>query len=119
MGRRKQRRSRQQRGEKAREAQSHLTAILMSPLDHPRDVVESAAVHLSKVSQRHRLSLPSNVQSRVCRKCWGSNSFTSQFRVRIKAGQRIHTCLRCGTIRRYGAGPKAHRIARITGGVNE
>ncbi len=115
MGRRKQRRSRLQREQKAQRAQSHLTSILLHPLEHPRDVVESAAVHLSKVSQRHRLPLPSLVRSRVCRKCWGSHSFTAQFRVRIKAGQRIHTCLHCGYIRRYGAGPKAHRIVRING----
>ena len=115
MGRRKQRHSRLQREQKAQRAQSHLTSILLHPLEHPRDVVESAAVHLSKVSQRHRLPLPSLVRSRVCRKCWGSHSFTAQFRVRIKAGQRIHTCLHCGYIRRYGAGPKAHRIAQING----
>ena len=113
MGRRKQRGSRQQREQKALLAQSHLTSILLNPAEHPRDVVESAAVHLSKVSQRHRLTLPPRVRARVCRKCWASHSSTSQFRVRIKAGQRLHTCLRCGYIRRYGAGPKAHRAARM------
>ena len=37
---------------------------------------------------------------------------------RIKAGQRIKTCLKCGSIRRFGGGPKHHRIQR-GGGVNE
>jgi ribonuclease P protein subunit RPR2 len=112
MGRRRNSRSKKaQRVLVAREAQSHLSAILLNPSDYPSEVVDSAAVHLVKTSQRHRLTLPSEARELVCRKCWSSHADGMGFRIRIKHGQRIKTCLKCGSVRRYGGGPKHHRLA--------
>ena len=120
MGRRRNTRSskKHQRRLAGLEAQRHLGSIMKSPDHHHPRVVEAAAVHLIKTSQRHRLPVPRSVSDRVCRKCWAPHVDSSTFRVRIKAGQRIKTCLKCGSIRRFGGGPKHHRIQR-GGGVNE
>ncbi len=112
MARNRRRTSRQQRGASAKVAQQHLIEILSSPLDHHHEVVDSAAVHLMKISQRHRLSIPSESRHLVCRKCWIAHSIAGRVRVRIKAGQRTTTCLKCGSIRRHGGGPKFHRSNR-------
>ncbi|MDG1539928.1 MAG: hypothetical protein P8Q40_08390 [Candidatus Poseidonia sp.] len=112
MARNRRRNQRQQRGAAAEVAQNHLIDILSNPLDHATDVVDSAAVHLMKVSRRHRLSLPQHSRHLVCRKCWAAHSLPGRVRVRIRLGQRTTTCLKCGTIRRFGGGPKHHRLQR-------
>ena len=112
MARNRRRSSRQQRGAAAVVAQTHLIGILSNPSEHSIDVVDSAAVHLMKVSRRHRLSLPRHSRHLVCRKCWAAHSVSGRVRVRILAGQRTTTCLKCGTIRRFGGGPKHHRLQR-------
>ena len=71
MGRRKNMRSSKKKRRRAAglEAQRHLAGILESPQEHHSDVVDAAAVHLIKTSQRHRLSIPRSVHDKVCRKC--------------------------------------------------
>lgn len=113
VGRRRRGRSnKEQRRIRAADAQRHLSTILQEPEAYPEGVVESAAVHLVKTSRRHRLPLPTNSRELVCRACWAQHVTSSHFRVRIKHGQRIKTCLKCGTVRRFGGGPKHHRILR-------
>lgn len=112
MPRRRSRSNKQERKAKAQNAQTHLTEVLKEPHRYPREVIESAAVHLVKTSRRHRLRLSPEGRERVCRSCWANHVYASQFRVRIKAGQRVKTCLACGTIRRFGGGPKHHRKQR-------
>ena len=112
MARNRRRTSRQQRGASAKVAQQHLIGILSSPLKHHPDVVDSAAVHLMKISRRHRLPIPPESRHLVCRKCCIAQSVSGRVRVRIKAGQRTTTCLKCGSIRRHGGGPKFHRLSR-------
>ena len=114
MGRRKNMRSakKKQRRVAGLEAQRHLAGILESPHVHHPEVVDAAAVHLIKTSRRHRLSLPRPVNEFVCRKCWSAHVQSSTFRVRIKDGQRIKTCLKCGSVRRFGGGPKHHKSQR-------
>ena len=114
MGRRKNMRSSKKKRRRAAgmEAQQHLAGILESPHEHHPEVVDAAAVHLIKTSQRHRLAIPRSVHDKVCRKCWSAHVQSTTFRVRIKDGQRIKTCLKCGSIRRFGGGPKYHRIHR-------
>ena len=114
MGRRKNMRSSKKKRRRAAglEAQRHLADILESPQEHHPEVVDAAAVHLIKTSQRHRLSIPRSVHDKVCRKCWSAHVQSTTFRVRIKDGQRIKTCLKCGSIRRFGGGPKYHRVHR-------
>ena len=117
MGRRKNMRSSKKMRRRAAgmEAQRHLSAILESPYTHHPEVVDAAAVHLIKTSQRHRLSIPRTVHDMVCRKCWSAHVQSTTFRVRIKDGQRIKTCLKCGSIRRFGGGPKYHRRSHRRG----
>ncbi|HJM54835.1 MAG TPA: hypothetical protein QGI72_01165 [Poseidonia sp.] len=112
MANKRRRDSRRKRGAAAQAAQQHLIGILAKPQGHELEVVDSAAVHLMKISRRHRLSLPPESRHLVCRKCWTSHSISGRVRVRIRAGQRTTTCLKCGSIRRYGGGPKFHRGSR-------
>ncbi|MGB0236273.1 MAG: hypothetical protein ACPHF0_04935 [Poseidonia sp.] len=114
MGRNKNSRSAKKKRRRAAglEAQRHLSGILQTPQRHHPEVVNAAAVHLVKTSQRHRLSIPRPVNDLVCRKCWSAHVQSTTFRVRIKDGQRIKTCLKCGSIRRFGGGPKYHRTQR-------
>lgn len=109
MPRRRSRSNKRDRQVNAKQAQAHLTKVLKTPQLYPRQVIESAAVHLVKTSRRHRLRLDKEGREMVCRSCWANHVYASQFRVRIKAGQRVKTCLVCGTVRRFGGGPKHHR----------
>jgi RNase P subunit RPR2 len=109
MGRRRKRSNAVNRQRQAGVAQRHFDSVLASPEDHSEVVLSSAAVHLMKTSQRHRLSLSNTGRERVCRKCWAHQATSHRFRVRIKAGMRVKTCLTCGTVRRFGGGPKHHR----------
>jgi RNase P subunit RPR2 len=112
MARNRRKNNRQGRSATAKVAQQHLIGILSSPREHSEEVVDSAAVHLMKISRRHRLSIPPESRHLVCRKCWIAQSIGGRVRVRIKSGQRTTTCLKCGSIRRYGGGPKYHRSSR-------
>lgn len=116
MGRRRNARSKKKnRKERALAVQTHLVEVLRDSPKGPPVLAERAAVHLVKSSKRHRLPLPKDAKELVCRKCWSHHVHADAFRVRIKAGQRIKTCLTCGTVRRYGGGPGFHRRAQRSG----
>jgi RNase P subunit RPR2 len=117
MGRRRHRSNAATRKERGLAAQTHLAGILEAPHRYPEVVVASAAVHLMKTSQRHRLSLTQTGRERVCRKCWAPHTQAAQFRVRIRGGMRVRTCLKCGSVRRFGGGPKHHRVGGGEPGV--
>ena len=110
MARRRNARSKKiKRRQRAKTVQDYLIDVLQSAGKQPAELPNKAAVHLIKSSQRHRLPLPQEGKELVCRKCWSAHTTSTAFRVRIKAGQRIKTCLSCGTVRRYGGGPGFHR----------
>lgn len=109
MGRRRRSKRGGDRRRLALEAQAHLLGLMERSHELPETLVHSSAVHLMKVSQRHRLPLPASHRHLVCRKCWAPHSISSNVRVRIHGGQRIATCLVCSNVRRFGGGPKAHR----------
>jgi len=109
MGRRRRSKRGVDRRRSALEAQAHLLGLMDRSHQLPEALVQSCAVHLMNVSQRHRLPIPASHRHLVCRKCWAPHSLASNVRVRIHGGQRIATCLVCSNIRRLGGGPKAHR----------
>ena len=116
MGRRRKSRSKKgKRKERALAVQTHLVEVLRGSVNGPPVLAERAALHLVKSSRRHRLPLTKGAKELVCRKCWSHHVHADSFRVRIKAGQRIKTCLNCGTVRRYGGGPGFHRRVKGSG----
>lgn len=110
MGRRRQSKRGQSRKKQAKQAQQHLLNLLESHQELPEELVDSAAVHLMKITRRHRLRIPVTHRHLVCRACWAPHTRSANLRVRIKHGQRIATCTVCGDLRRQGGGPKSHRI---------
>ena len=100
-----------QRRENAIKSQEHLTSIIMET-SMPMLARRSAAKHLVKTSSRNRLPLPPKQRHWICRGCTSPLIPGVTARVRIKAGQRITTCLECGRIRRLGGGPSYHRRIR-------
>lgn len=99
------------RKKNAIEAQSHLVRVLNNT-NMPKLVRENATIHLITTSQRNRLPLPRKSSPRICRKCKSLLFLENNTRVRIRAGQRIITCLNCNNIRRFGGGPKYNRGER-------
>lgn len=109
MGRNKGRsKAKRQRRESALAAQSHLSSV-MSDASMPMIARINAAKHLVKTSSRNRLPLPVAQRHWICRGCKSILIPGESARVRIRAGQRITTCLECNRIRRFGGGPKNHR----------
>ena len=109
MGRNKGRsKAKRQRRESALAAQSHLSSV-MSDVSMPMIARRNAAKHLVKTSSRNRLHLPVAQRHWICRGCKSILIPGESARVRIRAGQRITTCLECNRIRRFGGGPKNHR----------
>ena len=54
-----------------------------------------------RVGMRYRVSLPSELKRKICKKC---NSFLvpgANCRVRLSEGSIIITCLNCGNVKRY------------------
>jgi ribonuclease P protein subunit RPR2 len=100
-----------QRRENAIKSQEHLTSIIMET-SMPMLARRGAAKHLVKTSSRNRLPLPPKQRHWICRGCTVPLLPGVTARVRIKAGQRITTCLECGRIRRLGGGPGYHRRIR-------
>ncbi len=97
------------RREIARSSQMRLINILENPSQFDEKIVRSSAQHLVKISQRHRLPIPSKARHLFCRRCLVPYRYGENVRIRILAGQRVVTCLECSSIRRYGGGPKHHR----------
>jgi ribonuclease P protein subunit RPR2 len=59
------------------------------------------ALLAQKIGMRYRVSLPSDLKRKMCKKC---NQFLvpgSNSRVRMGNGSIIITCLNCGSIKRY------------------
>ena len=108
----RRRRSKIDRREVARTSQMRLIEILENPSQYDDQIVRSSSRHLVRISQRHRLPIPSTARHLFCRRCLVPHRYGENVRVRILAGQRIVTCLECSNIRRYGGGPKFHRIQR-------
>ena len=96
----------------ARASQMRLIQILENPTQYDDQIVRSSTLHLVKISQRHRLPVPSEARSLFCRSCLVPHRYGENVRIRILAGQRTVTCLECSAIRRYGGGPKFHRTQR-------
>ncbi|RJU90276.1 MAG: hypothetical protein DWC08_07510 [Candidatus Poseidoniales archaeon] len=109
---RKSRTDRRSRQERARQSQQQLIEIIKSDTPNRRFLIDSTIRHLVKVSSRHRLQVPSEARMYFCRKCRTPFQYGENVRVRIKHGQRIVTCLSCSHTRRFGGGPKYHRIRR-------
>ena len=108
----RRRKSKIDRREVARTSQKSLIHILKNPTQYDDQVVRSSTRHLVKISQRHRLPVPSEARTLFCRSCLVPHRYGENVRIRILAGQRTVTCLECSAIRRYGGGPKFHRTQR-------
>ncbi len=100
-----------QRQKNAIKSQEHLASIIMET-SMPMLARRNAAKHLVKTSSRNRLPLPLKQRHWICRGCTAPLIPGVTARIRIKAGQRITTCLECGRIRRFGGGPGYHRRLR-------
>ena len=100
--------AKKQRRESALEAQTHLSSII-SDVSMPMIARTNAAKHLVKTSSRNRLPLPVSQRHWICRGCTTLLIPGTTAKVRIREGQRITTCLECGTIKRFGGGPKYNR----------
>ena len=97
-----------QRRKNAKKSQEHLSSII-TDVSMPMLARRGAAKHLVKTSSRNGLPLPSKQRHWICRGCTAPLLPGVTARVRIKAGQRITTCLECGNVRRLGGGPGHHR----------
>ena len=68
-------------------------------------------------SSNHLEAPPSSTaggQGLVCRKCWSAHHPSTSLSCANEAGQRIKTCLSCGTVRRFGGGQAS--IGALEGG---
>jgi RNase P subunit RPR2 len=92
----------------ALESQNHL-AMIISDGSNDLRLRQSAAQHMVKISTRHNLSLPDEHRQWLCKKCHRALIPPLSARVRIRGGMRCMTCLSCGEVRRFGAGPKHPR----------
>ena len=100
--------AKKQRRAAALEAQTHLSSII-SDVSMPMIARINAAKHLVKTSSRNRLPMPLTQRHWICRGCTSLMIPGTTARVRIRDGQRITTCTECGTVRRFGGGPKYNR----------
>jgi len=64
-----------------------------------------------KLKTRYNLRLPKNLKPKFCRKCLSFWVPGASCRVRVKSGDVITTCLRCGRVRRLPYGAKARKKA--------
>ena len=65
-------------------------------------LLSTSSKHLSAIDFLYRR----RARSLVCRKCWSAPRPAQPFVCESRHGQRIKTCLSCGTVRRFGGGPK-------------
>ena len=100
--------AKKQRKESALEAQIHLSSVI-SDVSMPMIARMNAAKHLVRTSSRNRLPLPVTQRHWICRGCTCLLIPGGSAKVRIRNGQRITTCLECGTVKRFGGGPKYNR----------
>jgi RNase P subunit RPR2 len=107
---RKNRALKSQRRDVALQSQGHLLAQMNTASTQKQHQV--LVRHFVKTSRRHRLRVPREAHPHYCKKCLQSHFSSSNFVVRIRAGQIIRTCKLCGYQRRIGGGPKSHRRER-------
>ena len=100
--------AKKKRRDNALAVQQHLSEV-MGNISMPMVARMNAAKHLVRTSSRNRLPLPKSQRHWICRSCKTLLIPGNTSRVRIRAGQRIITCLSCGEVRRLGGGPKYQR----------
>ena len=96
-----------QRRDAALQSQKHLLAQMFTSGNQEQHQV--LVRHFVKTSRRHRLRVPREAHLHYCKKCFKSHFSSTNYLVRIRAGQIIRTCKLCGYQRRAGGGPKSHR----------
>ena len=106
---RRRRKGKVDRRQAAMNSQSHLVERIVERKEKDGMLVQSSIRHLVRISRRHRLPVPESVRHLYCKKCLVPFIHGENVRTRIRAGQRIVTCLSCAHIRRFGGGPKFHR----------
>ena len=67
------------------------------------------------ISMRLNLKTLGEHRDEFCRKCFAPFVRSSDFRVRLRHGRKILTCLRCGAVFRRNYGRKRQRADRRTG----
>ena len=98
--RRKFARQKQERQESARMAQEMLISTLENKLVAEAEFSDKIAAQIWKIGQRHKVGVPNSHRHSICRKCKSLLLSSDSVRVRIRNGNIIATCLRCGAIRR-------------------
>ena len=99
MGRRS-RLNRDKRKSHAIWSQTQLLSLLKKPSQFTPEQRSRFALHLVKISRRHRIRLPSEVREIVCRTCNTLLIYGDNATIRFRNGQRIQTCLSCTSVRR-------------------
>ena len=98
--RRKFARQKKERQERARLAQEMLLSILKNERVADAEFSDKIAAQIWKIGQRHKVGIPDSHRHSICRKCKSLLLSSDSVRVRIRNGNIIATCLRCGAIRR-------------------
>ena len=99
MGRRN-RLHRDKRKAHAHWSQTQLLSLLKDASTYTPEQRSRFAVHLVKVSRRHRIRLPSEVREIFCRTCNTLLRYGDNASIRFRNGQKIQTCFSCNSIRR-------------------
>ena len=99
MGRRS-RLNRDKRKEHAIWSQNQLLGLLKNPTQFTPAQRSRFALHLVKVSRRHRIRLPSEVREIMCRTCNSLLRYGDNATIRFRNGHKIQTCLSCTSVRR-------------------
>ena len=99
MGRRN-RLHREKRKAHALWSQGQLLSLLKDPSRYTPEQRSRFAVHLVKVSRRHRIRLPKEVGEIVCRACNTLLRYGDNASIRFRNGHKIQTCFSCNSIRR-------------------
>ena len=99
MGRRS-RLNREKRKSHAIWTQTQLLSLLKKPSQFTPEQRSRFALHLLKVSRRHRIRLPSEVREIMCRACNTLLRYGENATIRFRNGHKIQTCLSCTSVRR-------------------
>ena len=89
-----------------------LQKILINPCNHSEELLNSTSLHIRKISMKSKVPLDKSTKLLICKGCFRALLPYKDTRVRVRDGMLITTCLKCGTIRRNGGGPKFHKINR-------
>ena len=99
MGRRS-RLNRDKRKEHAIWSQHQLLTLIKNSSNYTFEQRSRFALHLVKISRRHRIRLPSEVREIICRTCNTLLRYGDNATIRFRNGHKIQTCLSCTSIRR-------------------